>query len=288
MRQLIGSLLAGSLAVIGGTLVPVVVPAGASTAPAAGSADWSVLQQDALQATAAYRGDGALHATGTAGTVVDSSVATPSGSVSVAQRTLVATDNSGSVVLQLVLLGGAQELVTEASPTAGYQGATLVLAPGSSSVAASYPQPGVASPAATTAWHPRARRTVTTDAVVRSLQEPSRPGSAHLDVTGGCYPAPQNPIVVTTVFGPLVQGEGAIVCYATETLSLIVSIYRGFLTRVGNTSGGTSYANYFAYSTYDACSHISGTHDFRTAEIWGVNGVDEGGSTSDESALHCT
>jgi hypothetical protein len=127
----------------------------------------------------------------------------------------------------------------------------------------------------------------TTDALVRRLGQHGH--RAHLAVTGGCYVTVQPPEVVTTTFGPLVGSDAVIHCLNPETLSIIVSIYRGLDTRVGTAEGtSTGPALTLSVSAYSFCTHITETHDFRTSVIWDVNDADEGGATSNEVALHCT
>ena len=90
------------------------VPVVAETAGASSSAvNWSTLGQTGLTAASAYRGDGALTAVGNPSPVSNSTVSTSSGVISVAQRTIVATDTSGTVLLNLTFLGGRQLVVTE-------------------------------------------------------------------------------------------------------------------------------------------------------------------------------
>ncbi len=293
MRRIGGNLCLGLAALVtsaGALAVPATsASAATTTAPAAAGVRWATLEQQAFQAVAGYRGDGALTATGAASPVVDSSVQTATGSISVVQRTVLATDRSGTVALLLTLLGGSQLVVNEGSPADGFQGAVLVLAPGTSSVDEAYPV-AASAPATTTAHHRGRGHRVATDAVVHSLAVGQSQGgnAARLAVTGGCGPAPEDPRVITSDFGPLVQGTGVIECSIAETLGIIVSIYRGLVTKVGTTNGTTAHGSTLTLNTYYACTVISGTHDFRTSEIWSVNGTDEGGSTSGESALHCT
>ncbi len=259
--------------------------AAGATSTSAGTS-WGTWQNQAFSAVAGYRGDGPLTA-GASGPIGYSSVTTPSGPVSVAERTVSAEDNGGRVTVQVTVLGQAQVLVTELSPTAGNGGATLVLRPGSSAVTGTYPVRSADGSPATAAAHRGNGRDATTDAVVRHL---GADGDGRLTVTGGCYPTPQSPFVASTTFGPLVDGTGVIDCGNPETLGLIVSIYRGVFTHVGTNQGGTTThpRTSYAVSTYYFCTHITGTHEFRTSQIWSVNGTDEGGATSSESWLHCT
>jgi hypothetical protein len=263
-------------------------PAGATASVAANTgsttgSQWGQLQDAALAATANYRGDGPLHATEPP-TPVSSSTITGT-TITLQQRTLVTADSSGTVVLQLSLLGGQQLVVDEVAATAAFAGAALVLRPGSDAIAGAYPIPGGGVTRTTSA---KRRRHTSEPITVDTLHLPTTESGARLDATGGCGPAPQLPRVITSTFGPLVQGLGIIECVQSETLSIIVGLYRGFFTHVGATSGTSGYSSYLGHDAYAPCSYISGTHDFRTSQLWSVNGNYQGGSTSGESALHCT
>lgn len=287
MRSSMRRIFVAGLALVAAS--PLVLPAVSGAAVAGTAQDpgtgWGVWESEALAAVAGYRGGGPLTA-GEPEPGVSSTVATPSGPLAVAQRWLVASDAAGKVLIQTSVLGQTQVVVTELSLTAsGQPGATLVLQSGSSAVAGTYPHTATGS----TAAQQRSGRHDATDADVHRLG-PGGHLRPVLTVTGGCRPKPQTPFVFSSSFGPLVDGEGLIKCTTAETLSLIVSIYRGLLTHVGTTAAGSSGSAATSYSlnSYYFCTAIPGTHDFRTSEIWGVNGTDEGGATSSEAALHCT
>ena len=266
--------------------VPVVVGTAAASPTVA---SWSTLGQTGLAAASAYRGDGALAAVGSPSPVSNSTVSTASGVISVAQRTIVATDTSGTVLLNLTLLGGRQLVVTELSPGAGYAGATLVLQPGSSVIAGTYPKPGTAATAVgntDTAHHGGAVRvSAATLRQVLSSTHHSRRSVDRLASAGGCEPYPQPPGVIGSTFGPLVQGEGIVECITTETLSLIVANHRGG-TQVGNTASGSDSGTWLGVNAYYGCTVIGGTNGFQTAQLWGDDGT-IGGATSGTSSLHC-
>lgn len=270
--------------------LPVMTPP-ASAGPAA-TVSWSTLDQTGLAAASAYRGDGALAVVGSPSPVSDSTVTTASGVVSVAQRTVVADDTSGTVLVNLTLLGGRQLVVTERSPAADFAGATLVLEPSTSTVAGIYPQPAIAGAAANTttgaARHGSTAVPVSTATLrqVSSAAHRSRHGVDRLVTIGGCGPYPAPPGVIGSTFGPLVQGEGVISCGTTETLAQVVSDYRGN-THVGNSATGSDRGTWLGITAYDGCSVISGTNGFHTAELWSVNGVVQGGATSGTASLHC-
>ena len=145
MRWIVAALVPVAGAV---SAVPIVTPpasASSATAP-----NWPTLDQTGLAAAGTYRDEGALTVVGSPSPVSQSTVTTASGVISVAQRTVVADDTSGTVLLNLTLLGGRQLVVTELSPGAGFAGATLVLEPGTSTVAGTYPRPGNDGTATTT------------------------------------------------------------------------------------------------------------------------------------------
>ena len=277
---------AALVSVAGAVSAVPIVTSSASASPTAAS--WSTLDRTGLAAASAYRGDGPLTAVGNPSPVSDSFVITASGTVSVAQRTVVAVDTSGTVLLNLTLLGSRQLIVTELSSGSSYSGAVLVLEPDSSTVEGVYPRPSTTEAPATTSVH----RAAVGRASVATLREPSssgprsRGGVDRLVTIGGCFPNPQTPGVIGSTFGPLVMGEGIISCGTPETLSQIVSIYRSG-TQVGGSGSGSNSSNYLAVNAYYGCTVIGGTNPFVTAELWSVNGVVQGGRTSGTGNLHC-
>jgi hypothetical protein len=271
--------------------VPIVTPS-ASASPAA-TASWSTLDQTGLAAASTYRGDGELTVIGSPSPVSDSTVATASGVISVAQRTVVADDSSGTVLLNLTLLGGRQLVVTERGPSDGFAGAALVLEPGTSTIAGVYPQASIDGPpsAATAGATGHGSTTIAASTAtlrqVSSSAHRSRHGIDRLVTIGGCVPEPAPPGVIGSTFGPLVQGEGVIECGTTETLAEVVSDYRGN-THVGNTATGSDRGTWLGVDAYYGCSVISGTNSFHTAELWSVHGTVQGGATSSPANLHCS
>src|SRR6185437_11489097 len=139
--------LAGFAAV---TTIPAVVSptmaSAATTAPlttASGTPNWEALEQSALQAAANAQGEPTLNVAGLPSVPVRTTVTTPSGPVSLSQETVVSTGRSGTVVVNVAVLGGRQEIVSEMNADQNFAGETLVMAPGSSSqVTATYGLPG--------------------------------------------------------------------------------------------------------------------------------------------------
>ncbi len=289
MKRYTGPLLAALLPIVGvGALA--VAPAAASAASTSTSSaapNWSSLEQTALGVTAGARGDGTLDVVGVPSSVAQSTITTASGPVSLAQQTVVATDQSGVVVLDLALLGGRQLVVSEMSPAANDQGETLVLAPGTSTVTGTYRLPGASQATAETAVqrtasHRHGTGIIASDGVLHR-------GGHHvatLVTAGGCYPVPEDPGVIGSIYGPLVQGTGVINCTSSaETLAEIVGLYRSS-TEMSNATG-SDYGSYLAINAYTPC-YSSSAHSFQTDELWAVNGTVEGGSASGWSSLDCT
>jgi len=289
MKRYTGPLLAALLPIVGvGALA--VAPAAASAASTSTSSaapNWSSLEQTALGVTAGARGDGTLDVVGVPSSVAQSTITTASGPVSLAQQTVVATDQSGVVVLDLALLGGRQLVVSEMSPAANDQGETLVLAPGTSTVTGTYRLAGASQATAQTAVlrtasHRHGTGIVASDGVLH------RGGHvvATLATAGGCFPAPQEPGVISSVYGPLIQGTGVIDCTSSpETLAQIIGLYMGS-TQLNN-AGGATYGSYLAINTYSPC-YSSSAHSFQTAELWSINGALQTGANSGWSSLNCT
>ncbi|MGH9088918.1 MAG: hypothetical protein ACRDYZ_12550 [Acidimicrobiales bacterium] len=226
------------------------------------------LQRQALTAVSGFLGDGRLQPVSASGPAVSSTVTTPQGPIPVVEWTLTTSDASGPVVLVLAWLGDTQLVVNAVRPDAGFSGETLVLAPGSSTIQGAYPL-GRSVPS-TSATTPRG-------VVDAPLAVPS--------TFDGCYPAPQNPTVIGSIYGPLVEGEGIVDCAQPRTLAMIVSLYEGF-SRVGTASGST-YGYYYALDAFYPCRGISGTSSFITTELWSVNGALQPGAQSGWSALAC-
>jgi hypothetical protein len=292
MKRYTGPLLATLLPIVGVGALVVAPPAASAAASAATSTssatpNWSSLEQSALGVTAGARGDGTLDVAGLPSPVAQSTITTPSGPVSLAQQTVVATDRSGVVVLALDLLGGRQLVVNEMSPANGDQGETLVLAPGTSTVTGTYQLPGASQATAETAAvrtssHRRGTGIVASDGVLHR-------GGHHvatLVTAGGCYPVPESPGVIGSIYGPLVQGTGVIDCTSSaETLAEIVGLYRSS-TEMSNATG-SDYGSYLGINAYTPC-YSSSAHSFQTDELWAVNGSVQGGAASGWSSLDCT
>ena len=291
MKRYTGPLLAALLPIVGvGALAvaPATTSAAASagTSTSSGAPNWSSLEQTALGVTATARGDGALDEAGSPTAVAESTIPTSSGSVSLAQQTVVATDQSGVVVVDLALLGGRQLVVSEVSPAANDQGETLVLAPGTSTVTGTYRLAGASQATAQTAALRTASRGGTRIVASNAVVHRGGRHVATLTAAGGCFAAPQSPGVISSVYGPLIQGEGIIDCTSSaETLAEIIGLYMSS-TQLNN-AGGATYGSYLALNTYSPCYSSSG-HWFQTAELWSINGTLQGGSDSGWSALNCT
>ncbi|HEY5245322.1 MAG TPA: hypothetical protein VIJ60_06605 [Acidimicrobiales bacterium] len=290
MKRYTGPLLAALLPIVGvGALAvaPASASAATSTSTSSATPNWSSLEQTALDVTASARGDGTLDVAGLPSPVAQSTITTASGPVSLAQQTVVATDRSGVVVLDVALLGGRQLVVNEMSPGNGDQGETLVLAPGTSTVTGTYRLAGASQATAQTAAlrtasHRHGTGIVASDGVLHR-------GGHHvatLATAGGCFPAPQEPGVISSIYGPLIQGTGVIDCTSSaETLSMVIGLYMGS-TQLSN-AGAASYGSYLAVNSYSPCYSSSG-HWFQTAQLWSVNGTLQSGADSGWSALSCT
>ncbi len=245
----------------------VVIPSGLASASSS-TTSWTSLRQMAYEAVGSYQGTSTpLVLQGHPSSISESSATTVSGEViSVEQETVVASNAEGATeVLGLSLLGGRQLAVSVFGPSAGTEGAILVLQPGSPEIAGSYPLHA--------AW-----------------QGSSFNGAAHrgrsaarLVTIGGCAGYAYPPTVIGSTFGPLVQGAGTISCLTGESLAAIVSLYVGS-THVGTTASGTDVGDYLVVNSYDPCT--SGSATFQTDELWAVNGNIEGGTTG-RASLQC-
>ncbi|HVX20247.1 MAG TPA: hypothetical protein VHB02_02755 [Acidimicrobiales bacterium] len=255
----------------------------------AATQNWSTFRQSALAAVSTYRGSGAVTIVETPSSVSTSTVTTADGVISVAQQSFVATDDAGTVDVNVTLLGGRQLVVSEVDPGANYRGAALVLRPGTSSISGAYALPGTGHAAAdaTTASlvrpiHHRHGGIVASGAVAHN----SRGATARLVTIGGCRATPAAPTVIGSTFGPLIDGAGVIRCSIGESLAQIVSIYEGG-THVGSTATGSGAGTLLIVNSYAPCTTIGGTNSFHTAELWSVNGTLQGGATSSSANLQC-
>ncbi len=260
---------------VGGGLGLAVVTAGATGAATATSPsivtsppDWATLEQQALGAVSSYQDVGPLSAIGPMSSSTSSSFTLADGrQVPVQQRNVVTSDGQA---LDLVLLGGAQLVVTAASATGG---STMVLQPGSSTVAGAYP---LVAAAGTGGGSGAALGTAA-----------GGPSALLTSTPGNCYAAPGAPGVVGSVFGPLVMGVGEVVCYSSnENISILASIDENG-TQVSGTAGGSGYTSFLQVAVYSGCTPISWTNAFQTAQLWSINGVLEGGAVSAASYLGC-
>jgi len=285
MRTLIKAALpaVGVLSVAAGMLPAITT--GATT-----TQGWSTYRQSAMAAISTYRGDGSLTMSESASAVSTSTLTTADGVISVAQQSFVATDNGGTVDVNVTLLGGRQLIVNEADPVAGYQGETLVLRPGTSSVSGAYALPGASQATTANATTAGLVRTVGHDhgGVVASsaVAHHGRGSMAELVTSSGCGAHPQTPTVIGSTFGPLIQGVGIVSCTLVASMAEIVSLYKG-VTHVGNTNTGSGTGHSLSIDSYAQCTLIGGTNSFHTAELWSVNGVVQGGMTSPSANLNC-
>jgi|GEM_PF-2149461 len=284
--------LAGFAAV---TTIPAVVSptmaSAATTAPlttASGTPNWEALEQSALQAAANAQGEPTLNVAGLPSVPVRTTVTTPSGPVSLSQETVVSTGRSGTVVVNVAVLGGRQEIVSEMNADQNFAGETLVMAPGSSSqVTATYGLPGAShATAATSALHRHGRHAAVV-AASDGVFHASAKADVNLAAAYGCWAYPQAPGVIGSVYGPLIQSEGVISCTSgVATLAIIVGLYQNNGAEKGSASG-SGWGGYLGINAYAPCYQTSWNY-FQTAELWSVNGAFQGGSDSGWSYLGCT
>ena len=274
------------------TTTPTTAPSATTTpttapgSPASGNPSWVSLEQTALQATSGARGDGTLNIAGLPSVPAQSMITTPSGPVSLAQQTIVGTDHSGTVVVDLALLGGRQLIVNELSPGDNFEGQTLVLQPGTSRVSHSYHIAGARSRGANTT---ALKKSPGSSGIITASDGVYHPGSdgnrATLAAAGGCWAYPQNPGVIGSIYGPLIQGTGVIDCsLANENLSMIVGLYQTGSSSW--TAGGSAYGSYLGENVYAPC-YSSSVHGFQTVEQWAVNSVYQGAVGSGISYYGC-
>lgn len=235
------------------------VPAGAARTAAGGR--WATMMDEAFTAISNAEAVGTVTQAGTLSSTSSVTVTDSNGDpVEVQQRSVLATDDSGLLLVGMDLLGDSQLVVDAIDPSTG-DGTTLVLNPGSDTVhsqSALLPQRG----------H----------------------GAERAAVAGGCYASPDAPLVIGSVFGPLVKGTGVISCpYANENLALIASLYTsssGGAYAVGKGGSTSTYGTYLSEDAYFGCSPSAG-HGFETAQLWSVNGGLQPGATSPWSSLGC-
>ncbi|HVX20948.1 MAG TPA: hypothetical protein VHB02_06355 [Acidimicrobiales bacterium] len=288
-RPLVAALvpLAGFAAV---TVAPALASATTATPPNAitsGTPTWQQLQATALQVAADAQGVQTLNLAGLPSVPVQSTVTTPSGPVSLSQQTVVSTGRSGTVVVNLSLLGGKQEIVSEMNVNQNYAGETLVLAPGTSRVTGTYHLPGAShATASTSALHrgTHGHHVVTTasDGVYKT----STDSKIDLAAAYNCWANPQPPGVIGSIYGPLIQATGVIDCLSgSATLAMIVGLYQNNGAQKGSGSG-SGWGGYLGINAYAPCYQTSWNW-FQTAQIWAVNGALQPGASSSWSYLGC-
>jgi len=273
MRLLIAGLVlaGGTVGALGLSAATAATLASASTAPPSplsSPPDWATLEQQALGAVASYQRIGPLAATGGLSPAAASSFTLADGTaVPVVQRSVTTSDGQ---VLDLVLLGGRQLVVTAASSVGG---AVVVLEPGSSQVSAAYPL------AATSGSSNGPGAPVGTGTGGASAVLTSTPGY--------CYAEPGTPGVVGSIYGPLVMGVGEVICYSSaENISILASIDENG-SQVSGTSGASGYTSLLQVAVYSQCTPVGWDNAFQTAQLWSINGTLEGGAVSPVAWLGC-
>jgi hypothetical protein len=275
MRLLVAGLVlaGGTVGILGLSAATAATLASASTTspppPSALSSppDWSTLEQQALGAVAGYQRVGPLAPTSGLSPAAASSFTLADGTaVPVVQRSVTTSDGQ---VLDLVLLGGRQLVVTAASSVGG---AVVVLQPGSGQVSAAYPlaaggsSNGPGAPVGTAAGGASAVLTST---------------------PGNCYAEPGTPGVVGSVYGPLVMGVGEVICYSNnENISILASIDENG-SQVSGTAGASGYTSLLQVAVYAQCTPVGWDNAFQTAQLWSINGTLEGGAVSPVAWLGC-
>lgn len=248
-------------------------PGGPGSPPALPAGDWPTLFNQAFSAVQSYENAGPVTGTSTNSTPVNSWLHTPSGDVAVNQSSELATDNTDTLLIGVSDLGEQQLLVNIIIPGTG-DPTTLVLAPASQ---------GSQGGESAQALHGSIQEIVKG----KERKAPSAGGAGGLtpDTDGGCYEEPTAPVVVGSVFGPLVQGTGVVDCpLGAESVSLIATLYR-WSTSVAS-GGGSTYGSSLAVNVYSACNP-SGNNPYATAELFSVNGSLAGGATSKTEWLGC-
>ena len=242
---------------------------------------------DRAGATSTYLGDGTLTITGTPSSITDSTVVTASGTITVAQRSIV--EAVPMTREEWFSFWRCWVAANWRSP----RWTRLLTSRGTRWSSDRGPRrlPGPTPYPARTNRPPRCPPLRTGSAMARNAALLQRRGkgdqpNARLVTIGGCFPNPQPPGVIGSTFGPLVDGEGIITCGTSESLAEIVALYRGS-THVGTTATGSGGGTFLGINSYYGCSVISGTHAFQTDELWAVNGTVRGGAASHTSNLHC-
>jgi hypothetical protein len=273
------SILVAASAVAGllGAVAPVAFQTAASADPAPiPASDWPALFGQAFTAVQAYDNAGPVVAMSGNSTPINTWLQTPSGRVAVNQSSELASDSDGTMLVGVSDLGEQQLVVDALDPDSG-TGVTLVLQPATEDVASSHRL----HPATANAGKDKGKgegKGKNTGAGSTGVATPA--------TAGGCYPTPTTPVVVGSVFGPLVQGTGIVSCpYSPESISLIADLYR-WGASAGNSGGGSTYGTSLAINVFSAC-HASGANPYDTGELFSVNGYEQYGARSGTSWLGC-
>jgi len=181
--------------------------------------------------------------------------------VTSATETVEAADSGGSYVVNLALLGGQQLVVT----ILGTPSTILVLSPGTAHVSQALTVHG------------------TTQRVASDGVTPMNSG------TGTCFEVIANPIVIGSIYGPLIDGYMFIDCFGGQYHNIsaygVLDDWVGGAHTIGS-GGGTVYAPDFAFNVYAPC-YAGGPNDFLSQLIFTYDGSPIYGGTSAWAVLDC-
>ncbi len=236
-------------------------PLAASAAPAPGPS-WPTLQDQAATAVAGSRDNGPVTFTGV---LSGPAARTPvglvhGGSVPSTGELLAARDGAGSFKVDLDLLGSSQLVVT----ILGSPGTVLVLTPGTSTVAESH--------------------TVAVSQTRPAIASAGLEGAG----LGSCGAAAYDPVVIGSIYGPLIDANLMVECSAPETIASFGSLSEWvYQAKTIGTGGGTVYTNYFSYNVYAPCTPVSWLSYFQDGVLASINGGPLFGGTSPWVGLNC-
>jgi hypothetical protein len=308
-----------AVCVLGGSVGFMSASAQAAPIPspnAPSSTDWPTLVDQAFAAVQNYDGAGPVTAIGPLSSPMTSWVSTPNGMIAVNQLSVLASDQSGQFLVGVSDLAQQQLVVADVDPNSG-AGTTLVLQPSSEPVGGSdpsdNPNPGWpwwwffgwgvsgfansltagVSPAIDGGSakphvkHPHFSGIEHAYKMSEPTGDATTAGGLSPNLAGGCYAQPTTPIVVGSMFGPLVQGTGIVNCpFAPQSISVLASLYKNS-HGVGNGGGASTYGTSLAVNVFAGCSP-GGSNLYNTAQLWTLNGSLQSGAQSAVTRLGCS
>ncbi len=226
------------------------------TAATVSQPNWSVLQAEAIAAVGAQRDAGSISVVAGMSATASTSFSHGGSTISADEASMVLSDDAGAFVMTTSYIGEEQLVVAVTSLAGAPETTILVLAP---------------------------------DGAVSTVYGPHQAQESSVGEAVSCDVVTEVPYVIGSIFGPLIDGYGAIWCSGSPGVSLGVALYehQPGVGSVGlNDIADASGASAASADAYYPCSEITRADAFETAL-----GADAGGmyyfQTSGWAGLPC-